>query len=185
MRWISLASMAMLALFGGCGTSAVSTKATAVTTSQTQLCTDLQGLQTSLNQLSTVNGQSTVGQYQGARDNVSSHFQKVKQSAQGVASSKTDLLNTAYNNLEHAINQLPQNETISQALPTLQPQLADLKSAYSQTYSTLNCQNFVTPLPTQAGSTPTQAPTTSTETPTQMPTTPTETPTQVPSVPTP
>ncbi len=66
-------------------------------------------------------------------------FSNVKVSAQAVQEAKSAELETAYNNLETAIRNVPDTATLQQASQAISPQVAEVERAEAQMEAGLNC----------------------------------------------
>jgi outer membrane murein-binding lipoprotein Lpp len=106
---------------------------------QAQLCQDLVDLGAALDNFATINVTSTVGDIRDAEDQVTAAMQNVRQSAGQLATVRIDELDTAYNNLDNAVQSLPDDITAAEALQTLRPDLQAVLSARQNLTAELNC----------------------------------------------
>ncbi|MDX2228158.1 MAG: hypothetical protein NW220_00880 [Leptolyngbyaceae cyanobacterium bins.349] len=104
-----------------------------------ELCTNLARLNTSVATLKSMSPNSTVGDLRTARDQVKTAFVDVKASAETVQEAKLADLETAQNNLDRAITNIPNNATLQQASQSVAPQVAAVESAQAQMRSGLGC----------------------------------------------
>jgi hypothetical protein len=107
---------------------------------QAELCTNLAVLQQNMASLAAVGQNSTVGQLKDAQAAVSESFQAVKDSVAQVQGIEIDALDQAYQNLDKAVNDISDNDTIADAVASVQPAVADVQAAQEQLYAGASCQ---------------------------------------------
>lgn len=132
-KTIAIALILPLLLVAGC-----STEKSAQDT-QANLCENLARLKTSVATLNTMNPDSTVGDLKEAQQRVQDAFEDVTASAQPSNAARTDELEQAYNNLDNAVNSIPDSATVSEAIASIQDEIAALETAREQTRSSANC----------------------------------------------
>jgi hypothetical protein len=140
-----------LVLLAGCGESTAATPS-----AEAQFCQNLTTLGVAANQLTQVNGNTTIGQAKNDLQAVGEALADVKTSAVNVHTARVNDLETAVNDLQHTVNNISNSSTLSEAATSIQTQAAAVQSARSQLRTQVGC----------ATSTPTTStPTTSTATP--------------------
>jgi hypothetical protein len=122
-------------LLAACGSQAPQS----VADQQAQLCTDLARLNTSVATLKSMSPSSTVNDFRAARDEVKANFEQVKLTAQNVQEAKVAELETAYQNLDKAIQDVPESATLQQAMDSVSEQIAAVEMARDQMNVDLNC----------------------------------------------
>lgn len=106
---------------------------------QAQLCTDLARLNTSVATLTSMSPSSTVSDFRSARGEVKANFELVKLTAQNVKEAKVADLEAAYQDLDGAIQSIPETATLQQAKDSVSEQVTVLEAARSQMNTDLNC----------------------------------------------
>lgn len=128
-----MAGLFLAVLVAGCGGPSTE-DATA------QMCTDIAQLGTSLSALENLNADSTIGEIRDARDSVSASWDDVKADAATVTDARVQDLETAYNNLVQAIDDIPETATLQEARDSIQEELIAVQRAREELRSGLNCQ---------------------------------------------
>jgi branched-chain amino acid transport system substrate-binding protein len=108
---------------------------------QAAFCADLDSLDTALVALGALTAQSSVDDLQSARDDVQSALDDVQSSAADVSDAKIDTLESAYDDLSSAIDDVPGEDTLGEALASLQPQIDAVNAAWDEAYSSADCLN--------------------------------------------
>ena len=106
---------------------------------ESEFCSDLAALDTSLAQLRSLSASSTVDDAEEARENVQQAMEDVRSSAKKLAEAKADQLEDAYNDFDNAVEDLPSDEQIGQALTSLQSEAAGVVTAEAQLRQQANC----------------------------------------------
>jgi 3'-phosphoadenosine 5'-phosphosulfate sulfotransferase len=106
---------------------------------QAALCSNLATFQQSVDKLTNLNSYSTVGELKAARDDARNSFQAVSQANAAVRNAQVDALVNAYDDLQNAIGDLPDEATVQEAATSLQPQVAAVQSAREQVRSGVEC----------------------------------------------
>ncbi len=133
MKWILVLGAAVLLLcVAGCTQPSPQE-------AEAQLCADLTNLQTSLQELESLNETATIGDVKAAEANVTSAWNDVRSSAQTRRDVNTDQLEAAYTDLDNAVQGLPNDITVSEARTQLQPQIDAVKQAWQQVFTSANC----------------------------------------------
>jgi chaperonin cofactor prefoldin len=133
MKWILVLGAAVLLLCAAGCTQPSPEEA------KTQFCTDMADFETALEELQSLNETANVGEVRAAEDNVTQAWNNVKNSAQTVGEVNTDQLEAAYNDLDKAVQDLPADITVQEAMQQLQPQIDAVKQAWQQVFSSANC----------------------------------------------
>ncbi|MBE9110014.1 hypothetical protein IQ273_11395 [Nodosilinea sp. LEGE 07298] len=122
-------------LLAACG----SQTSPSVADQRAQLCTDLARLNTSVATLTSMSPSSTVSDFRAARGEVKANFDQVKLTAQNVQAAKVADLETAYQDLDGAIQSIPETATLQQAMDSVSEQVTVLEGARSQMNADLSC----------------------------------------------
>ena len=112
-----------------------------------QLCQDLAEFAVAVAQLQQVEPGTTVDELQTMKDDVAAAFETVKESAAEVAGVRIDDLEQAEANLEGAINGIPGDATIQEALGMIQDDVAAVVLAWDELEASLECGPAVSPAP--------------------------------------
>jgi ElaB/YqjD/DUF883 family membrane-anchored ribosome-binding protein len=107
---------------------------------QAQLCKDLGELRSAVANLTKTDANATVGQLRESRARVQQEMADVQKSAQAVSSAETSDLQRAFGELDRAINTLPSDISIGQAVTTIQPQVQAVEVAWSRYNTTSRCR---------------------------------------------
>jgi len=122
-------------LLAGCGNQAPES----VADQKAQLCTDLARFNTSVATLTSMSPSSTVSDFRTARDEVKANFEQVKLTAQSVQEAKTAELETAYQDLDGALESIPETATLQQAADSVAEPVAAVEAARAQMNADLDC----------------------------------------------
>lgn len=106
---------------------------------QTQLCQDLGELGVALENYDNLTANSTVEDIRDAEDQVTAAMEDVRASADQLADVQVDELDSAYNDLENAVQSLPDDMTAEEALQTISPELQAVRSERQNLLGELNC----------------------------------------------
>ena len=106
---------------------------------QAQLCTDLARLNTSVASLKSMGPSSTVSDLRATRDEVKTNFEQVQLTAQNIQEAKVSELETAYQSLDQAIQDIPESATLQQAMTSVSEQIVAVETARDQMNADLNC----------------------------------------------
>lgn len=104
-----------------------------------QLCTDLARLNTSVATLKSLSPSSTVSDFRAARDEVKANFEQVKMTAQSVQEAKVAELESAYQGLDSAVQNIPETATLQQVIDSVSEQVVAVEDARAQMNADLNC----------------------------------------------
>lgn len=106
---------------------------------EASLCDSLAEFQTSLSNLRDLNEDSTKEELEAARDDVGEALDQVISDASDLAGVRIDSLQTAFGDLRTAIDDLPDDTSISDAVEELEPQLDAIGTAFQGIFAALNC----------------------------------------------
>jgi hypothetical protein len=104
-----------------------------------RLCTNLATLGSSVANLKSINPNSTMGEFRTAEREVKTAFGEVQTSARDVQEARLDDLQTANNNLDEAIQDIPSNATLQEAVISISDEVLAVEVAQDQLRSGLNC----------------------------------------------
>jgi hypothetical protein len=129
--WVTI-FMGLLALTLACASpSAAEAQAT--------LCSNLTTFQMSVEELTNLDRYSTTGEVKAAADMVRHSFEAVQQANAEVNNAQVEALENAYQDLRGAIDDLPDETPIPEAVRSLQPQIAAVRSARQEVTSGVEC----------------------------------------------
>jgi ElaB/YqjD/DUF883 family membrane-anchored ribosome-binding protein len=106
---------------------------------EAQLCQDLGELGAALENMENTTLRSSVGDIRDGRDQVKSAMEKVRDSAAEVANIRLDKLNAAYEDLDRAVQDLPDDATVPEAIQTIRPYVQAVRDEQRNLYADLNC----------------------------------------------
>jgi len=106
---------------------------------EAQLCQDLGELGAALENMENTTLRSSVGDIRDGRDQVKSAMEKVRDSAAEVANIRLDRLNAAYEDLDRAVQDLPDDATVPEAIQTIRPYVQAVRDEQRNLYADLNC----------------------------------------------
>jgi hypothetical protein len=134
--WKAISSLLAFALLvlAGCGSSTPATPS-----AQTQLCKSLANLHGTVQQLTQVNGSTTIGEVKSYGRDIGAALTQVQESAATVHTARVSDLNSAVDTLQHTINTLPNSTTLSQAAATIKTQAASVQTARAQLGDQVGC----------------------------------------------
>ena len=102
-----------------------------------QLMTDLQAFETTVNAMASLSATSTVEEWKSAREDTQEAWDKVVTSAADVKEAEINNVQSAWDELAKAVDDLPDDATLQDALPQLTEELNSLKAAYDDLYNGL------------------------------------------------
>lgn len=105
-----------------------------------EFCTDLATLRQNMASLTAISPDSTVGQLKDAKAAVTESFRDVKDSAAQMQTIRIDKLEQAHEDLDRAINNISNNDRISEALASVQPAIAEVQAAEEELHAGAACQ---------------------------------------------
>lgn len=104
-----------------------------------QLCTDLATLGSAVTNLKNIDPNSTVGDLRTAEREVKTAFSDVQASARDVQDARLDDLESANNNLDKAIQDVPNDATLQDATISISDEALAVEAAQAQLRSGLGC----------------------------------------------
>jgi phage shock protein A len=108
------------------------------------LCSSLQSLDSTVTQIANADVDpetTTVGDVQNAIDEVQSDLQDVRTSGADLSSSVKTALQTAFNNLQDKVEDLPSDETVAEAGSSVEDAVQQLDTAWTNALNALNCSS--------------------------------------------
>jgi|GEM_PF-741389 len=138
MRRIIVATIVML-LFIPLVLVAVSCGGTDTKEAETNLCKSLNEFEAALIALGDISLDSTIEDIQNNFKAVEDAWNKIVADAEKVAEAKSDDLEKAYDNLVKAINDIPGDATITEALQSIADEASAVAAAWEQLFSDLDC----------------------------------------------
>jgi hypothetical protein len=124
--WVTT-SMGLLALALACASPSAAE-------AQAALCSNL-----TAEEFTNLDRYSTTGEVKAAADVVRHSFEAVQQANAEVRNAQVDALENAYQDLQGAIDDLPDETPIAEAVRSLQPQIAAVRSARQEVTSGVEC----------------------------------------------
>lgn len=106
---------------------------------QANLCTSLAEFKTSLATLKSVGPSSTVEDLKQAQAGVKQTWDSIQSDFQVLEMARIEDLSQAYNNLDKAINSVPDQATLSEGAGAIQTEVTAVSAAQDQLYSGLQC----------------------------------------------
>ncbi len=106
---------------------------------EAQLCKNLGELGVALENMENTSLRSSVGDIRDGWDQVKSAMENVRKSSTQVTRIRLDKLNTAYDNLGRAVQDLPDDATVPQAIQTLRPEIQAVRDEQQNLLADLNC----------------------------------------------
>jgi hypothetical protein len=129
-----LSAIALIAVLAGCGASASVPEATA------QFCQSVAAYQQSVQAMTTLDANATIGQLKDAQKKVDQAGQAVVTSAAAVKEAKIDDFQTAQQNLQKTVNSIPNSATVKEAMVTVAPQVKSVNDAAGQVRTSAQCK---------------------------------------------
>ena len=108
------------------------------------LCSSLQSLDSTVTQITDADVDpetTTIGDVQNAIDEVQSDLQDVQTSGADLASSLKTALQTAFNNLQDKVQDLPSDETVAEAGSSVEDAVQQLDTAWTNVLNAANCSS--------------------------------------------
>ncbi len=132
--WILFVSVILILACAGAGCVQPSEEE-----AEAQLCQDLEDLGVALQNMENISVSSSVGDIRDAQDQVQSAMESVRSSADQVANIRVDELNAAYEDLDQAVQGLPDDATVVEAIQTIRPEIQAVRDARQNLTAELNC----------------------------------------------
>ena len=128
-------------LLTGCSTTSPNTSpATSQTPSVSPVCAASAAFSTSLtNFKDTLKPGATLAQIQSARDQVKKAYDDLVQAAGDAAKGRVDAVKTAQQKFASAVNAVPDNATLTQAIDSLRDEAANVQAAVSDLTNDAKC----------------------------------------------
>lgn len=126
----------LIGVLGERGNSNSETKSEAVST----LCGSLKGLETSIQTLVNIDtSTATKSQFQADVDAVQTSWDQVKTDAQDVQGASTGDLDSAWNDFESAVKDIPNDASVQDAVSDVTESADNLESTAKSTATSVNC----------------------------------------------
>ena len=106
---------------------------------EASLCDSLDSFQAAVSDLRDLNEDSSKEELEAARDDVGEALEQVISDASDLAGIRVDSLQTAFGDLRTAIDDLPDDTSISDAVDELEPQFDAIGTAFQAIFAGLNC----------------------------------------------
>jgi ElaB/YqjD/DUF883 family membrane-anchored ribosome-binding protein len=132
--WILFVAMVLILACAGAGCVQPSEEE-----AEAQLCQDLEELRAALESMENTSLRTSVGDLREGRDQVQSAMEGVRDSAGQLANVRVDELNAAYENLDQAVEDLPDDVTVIEGIQTIRPQIQAVRAEQQNLYTDLNC----------------------------------------------
>ena len=110
-----------------------------VSDAQATYCQELAKLEQAVANFQGISANSTVKELKQAQTNVRSAFADVKQAASKLEEAKVEQLETSQQNLEKAVNDIPDDSTLAEALASIRDKVESVSEARQQLFSSANC----------------------------------------------
>ncbi len=107
--------------------------------SRANLCADLDAFRTATQNLRALSGETTLGEFEAARDEASDAWSDVESSAVDVQDARVDDLQAAYNGLDAAIADVDSDASLAAALGSISGEVAAVDAAWDEYYATAGC----------------------------------------------
>lgn len=115
--------------------------------SKDEVCSNLNELDTAVNNMARIGPQSTVGELKQAQNQVSESYDKFMDSAKSYAKPQAENLEKMIGELEKSAKDIPDDETLAQAQATLQDDVTQVRMAADQLGQKLDCGNMQAKMP--------------------------------------
>ena len=106
---------------------------------ETNLCKSLNEFEAALIALGDISLDSTVEDIQNNYKAVEDAWKKVVADTENVGTARSDDLKKAYDNLDKAINNIPGDATVTEALESIADEAAAVVAAWEQLFNDLDC----------------------------------------------
>lgn len=106
---------------------------------EASLCDSLGSFETAVTNLRELDSDSSKEELEAARDDVGDALEQVIEDASDLAGIRLDSLQTAFGDLRAAIDDLPDDTSVSDAVDELEPQLDAIGTAFQGIFAGLNC----------------------------------------------
>ena len=112
---------------------------TSVSDAQAAYCQELANLELAIVNFQGLSADSTVKDLKQAQEQVRSAFTAVKQAASNLEDAKVEQLEQSQQNLEKAVNDVPDDSTLATALKSVSDQVGSVSKARQELFSSANC----------------------------------------------
>jgi len=103
------------------------------------VCTSLSTMKTAVAGLANTTSTTTVGELKDAKQSVTEAWTTVKASSTALDQARVNELEQAFNSLDTAVDDIPDDATIQQATDSIQDELAAVNTAWDGLNSAANC----------------------------------------------
>ena len=121
-----------LLMLGSCAEPSVSD-------AQATYCQELANLELAIVNFQGLSADSTVKDLKQAQKQVRSAFTAVKQAASTLEDAKVEQLEQSQQNLEKAVNDIPDDATLTEALASVSDKVGSVSEARQELFSSANC----------------------------------------------
>lgn len=104
-----------------------------------QLCEDLDALEAADAAFDDLGGDSTIDEIRATNDAYNEALDDAVGSARDVANVRTQPIEDAYDNLAQAVNDIPGDATITEALVSIADELGAVDAAWDQAFAEIDC----------------------------------------------
>ena len=108
---------------------------------EASLCDSLSDFRAAVSDLRDLNEDSSKEELEAARDDVGDALEQVIADASDLAGVRFDGLQSAFGDLGTAIDELPDDTSVRDAIDELEPQLDAIGTAFQAIFAGLNCQD--------------------------------------------
>jgi len=129
-----LSAIALIAVLAGCGAT------TSVAEANTQFCQSVAAYQQTVQAMSTLDANATVGQLKDAQKKADQANQAIVSSAAAVKEAKIDNLQAAQQNLQKTVNSIPDSATVKEAMVSVAPQVKAVNDAAAEVRTSAQCK---------------------------------------------
>ena len=110
-----------------------------VSDAQATYCQELAHLKTAIVNFQGLSADSTVKDLKQAQEQVRSAFAAVKQAASTLEDAKVEQLEQSQQNLEKAVNDIPDDATLAEGLSSVSDKVGSVSEARQELFSSANC----------------------------------------------
>ena len=110
-----------------------------VSDAQATYCQELTNLELAVVNFQSLSADSTVKDLKQAQEQVRSAFAAVKQAASTLEDAKVEQLEQSQQNLEKAVNDIPDDATLAEGLSSVSDKVGSVSEARQELFSSANC----------------------------------------------
>jgi hypothetical protein len=103
------------------------------------LCADLEELEGAIGDFAALDESSTLEEVEAARDEVGDSIEQVRESAADVADARVDAVESAYQDLSTAVDQLDGDDSVSEAVESLRDAADEVLLARDELFRSVDC----------------------------------------------